>query len=116
MRTYAFMPLRALLAVMLSSRSAPGGADEVRQRRAERRRALDPADTMEIDARAALLRVVGGIEGGGQPRGGLTEAKRERLAEALVAETRDDDVEARGVGVAHVRESRPVAHELDALA
>src|SRR3982751_4760402 len=110
------MPLRAVLGVMLSSGSAPGGADEVRQRAAERRDPLDHAGAVEIDSRAALVDVIGGIEARGHPRRGVAQAQRQRLAGALVAEARDDDVEAVDVRVAEIRKTRPVADELDALA
>ena len=53
------------------------------------------------------------IEPRGERRALRPCAEQQSLADALVAEPCDDDVEPAGVGLAEIREPRPLPHELD---
>src|SRR3990167_3091119 len=116
MRTYAFifLPVPFVMSLPPIPRSAPGGGQRLGQRRAEPRAPLDEPRALEIHPRAPVLGVVRGVEPRGELRAAAPDGQRERLARALVAEPRDDQVESLVVGVREVREPRLVAGQLDA--
>src|SRR5439155_525340 len=77
------------------------------------RRALDRARALEVHARAALVGLVGGIEGDGDAVDGRALAHGERLAAALVAQARSHEIEALLVRLAEVREAGLVTDDVD---
>src|SRR5262249_41322695 len=88
-------------------------AAEPGEGRAERRRTLDERRTVEIEPRAALVDVIGGIERRGDFPDQRPDLDRERLARAFVTQTRHRDVEATVVRLRQIRKARLVAGHLD---
>src|SRR5207237_10057602 len=65
MRTYAFMPLRGALAMSHLRQSVGVDSEEAGEGGAERGRALDEPHALEIEPRAAVVAMVGGVEARG---------------------------------------------------
>src|SRR5437879_4487051 len=96
-----------------ADRSVPrGNADDVQQRGAEPGGVLHRAAALEVHARAALVRLVGGIEGDGDAALDRALAHGERLAHALVAQTRQHEEQPSRVGDPETRKAGLVEDDL----
>src|SRR5262245_66477940 len=89
--------------------------EDVRERGRKRCGLLHEPLALDVDARAAGVRVVGRIEAQREPQAVIAYGQGQGLTEVLVTETGDDDEEPIVVGMVAVGEVGPIGRELDQL-